>query len=391
MSNLLGDGINEEAEASKQEARNIEYLEAAIKDGGEWFNEPDPAEAPVIKNLFEEGEICALVGQTKSRKSFLALQMAVCIAMEKPFLNYETKEHKTLICNLEVSERSYKKRYKKICERLNIPPENIAGKLSILNLKRGRTNWDDVLAFCKKHECKVCIIDPFYKIARIKENDQDACLETEAKMEQFSINNITLITVFHATKGFNGERQVVDMISGSGIISRFQDSIIGFSHHAHEKNAIVLDASIRSYEDPDPFSTIFNDGIFERADDLSPTPATARSYARKMVQAHREATKATGDEICKAILAVSDNNEKDPNYKGKGMKTGDFGRAVRVYIEDTFKKKSPDERKFTPYIENLINEGKLETCEPKGKGIKNNTKYIGKKGCLTWETKDKAK
>lgn len=358
------------------EAEGIAHLEAHMKDAGAWLDEEDPPEAPIIKNLFEEGEICAIVGQTKSRKSFFALQMAICVAIGNPFLDYETVQKKTLICNFEVSERTYKKRYKKICNRLNVTPGEIAGKLTICNLKGGRTDWSYLLNLCEKHKCKFCIVDPFYQISRINENDQTACQEVEDKMKLFHEHGITLGVVFHSAKGFSGEKQTIDMISGSGILSRFPDSIVGWSHHATVKNACVFATKLRSYEDADPYTIVFRDGIFERDDSIKPIVETTQTRAAKAKKEFRDAIKATEQEIIDAILAVADGNPVE------GVGKGDLAESAKKRVKDTINKTTPDKREVKPMIDNLVKEGRLEMYHPSW--ARNNQDFYGKPGLVKW-------
>lgn len=349
-----------------------------FKDASEWFDEPDPPDAPVIKNLLEEGEMCAVVGQAKSCKSFFVLQMAICIATGRPFLGYDTVKHRVCVCNAEVSEREYKRRFKKMCDRLSISPKEVTGLLYIGNLKGGGTTWEGLLDVCKENECKVAIVDPFYQISQIDENNQIACHEAVDAMKVFQEEGITLIVVFHSPKGFGGDRQLVDMISGSSILSRFPESIIGIIHHADEKSARVIKMLMRNYSTPDPFTIVLNDGAFERAEGLAPTPETARSHGAKIANANR----ATKEEKREAILAVVADIASKQDYDGKGTPKGVLADKVKDKIESTLKKSIGD-RNVTKSIELLIKNGELEQYESKEKHAR---KYVGEKGIIErWE------
>lgn len=368
MSNPLGNEINEEAEASKQEAGVN-----AFKSFSKWYDKELTPEAPIIKGLLEEGEVCAIVGKPKSGKSFLALQMALCVAMGKPFLGYEAVRQKVCVINAEVSEREYKRRYDKMCAQLSINPKEVNGVIA--HLKGVGVSWNDIFNACKKEECKLAIIDPFYQISGIEESNQTQCHEVIREMGRFFNEGITLVVVFHASKGFEGDRPLEDMISGSNILTRFPESIIGVLQHSGEQNARVIKMKLRNYETPNPFAVILNGGAFERADELSPTPATARSYARKNNQEYNESLEKAKET---AILAVIDIIKNEANYDGKGTPKGELSKRVSKYIKENMNE-SVGERKVGDTLEALVNAGVIE----KHKSTEKHAKiYFGEVGIV---------
>ena len=260
-------------------ARTDEAHEAATSttclDAAAWLEQPDEADAPLVEGLVECGEFVALVGQSKAGKSLFALQAAVCVATGRDFLGRKCTRKRVYLANLEVSAKQYKKRLRKLCAALEITPEDLRGWLFVDNMRGESATWEKALALCKANGCEVAIIDPFYQIANIDENDQRECREAVDKMKPFTKQGIALFVVFHSPKGFSGDRQLIDMISGSAILARVPESVVGLLNHATEKTARVINAILRNYPPFDPFAVTLDDGVFKIApDDIAPEVAT---------------------------------------------------------------------------------------------------------------------
>lgn len=253
-------------------------------DAADWLNAEDEPDNPLVDGFIECGEVVAMVGQAKAGKSLLALQLAVCVAAGVPFLGNPCKRQRAYIANLEVSAKQYKKRLRRVCRLLDLNHEELRGWLFIDNMKGETTSWETALTMCQRHGCAVAIIDPFYQIARIVETDEQQCLDAVENMKAFARCGVTLCIVFHSPKGFSGDRQLIDMISGSSILARFPESVIGLLNHATEKTARVIDAVLRNYPPPEPFAVSLAEGALVLAPDIAPEVATARNAWRRGTQ-----------------------------------------------------------------------------------------------------------
>lgn len=301
-----------------------------FKDAADWLAEPDEPETPLVAKFIEIGEVFAMVGQAKAGKSLIALQLAVCIASGSPFLGMECARRRVYVGNLEVSAKQYKKRLRRICRGMNLNPDTLRGWLFIDNMKGETADWDTALAMCKANECGVAIIDPFYQIARIVETDEAQCLDAVEKMKQFTLAGITLGIVFHSPKGFSGDRQLIDMISGSSILARFPESVIGLLNHATEKTARVVDAVLRNYAPPQPFAVTLESGVLELAPELLPDVASARNaYLRKKIE------QPAVDVLPYVEKAITEMREdaKRTGTPFKGVKKGVLVEKVRNLIK----------------------------------------------------------
>lgn len=295
-------------------------------DAADWLNAEDEPDNPLVEGFIECGEVVALVGQAKAGKSLLALQLAVCIALGLPFLGKPTTRQKVYIANLEVSAKQYKKRLRRICKALGVNPEELRGWLFIDNMRGETASWETALAMCRAHGCTVAIIDPFYQIARIVETDEQQCLDTVEQMKPFAKAGITLGIVFHSPKGFSGDRQLIDMISGSAILARFPESIIGLLNHATDKTARVVDAVLRNYPPPEPFAVSLASGLLDIDPDISPEVATANNrFLRSKGNQH-------AIDIAPYVSTALDEAREDAKRGGiafRGVKKGVLVEKVR--------------------------------------------------------------
>lgn len=67
--------------------------------------QPLPPIEWVVDRLISEGSVCIFFGEPGAKKTFALLSLAVCVALGKPWLGFETKARKVLIVDEESGER----------------------------------------------------------------------------------------------------------------------------------------------------------------------------------------------------------------------------------------------------------------------------------------------
>ena len=284
-------------------------MSAEPKDAAKWLAEPDEPDDPLIAELIERGSLVAIVGPAKAAKSWLALILCVCVATGRDFYGRATKRQVVYYANVEVSAKQAKKRLRAICRGMNIDTAELANWLHIDNLRGTTATWERCRSAAHTVCADVVVIDPFYQVFKGEERDETACLAAVEEMKKFLADGLTLFVVFHAPKGYSGDRQIVDMISGSSILVRFPENVIAILPHATDKDARVIDCSVlRDYAAPDPFCVRFEDGTLALAPDIQPilkgskTTKAAKSDDQKADENTKkdEAFKAAALEIANA-------------------------------------------------------------------------------------------
>lgn len=347
------------------------------KDAAAWLDEPDEPDNPLVSGFIESGEVFAIVGQAKAGKSLVALQMAVCIALGVPFVGMNCARRKVYVGNLEVSEKQYKKRLRRICKGLDVNPADLRGWLFIDNMKGETASWDTAMEECKAHGCDVAMIDPFYQIAHIAETDEVQCLEALEDMKAFTKAGITLGVVFHSPKGFSGDRQLIDMISGSSILARFPESVIGLLNHATEKTARVVDAVLRNYPPPEPFAVSIGEGMLELAPDIDPDVATSRNAWKRTQRADSQV------DLAPFVMKVISESEQSAGEGYKGLPVGVLAdKARKAYSAAT--NKPLGEKRMPSEIKTMQSDGKIIVTDRVGR---DGTKFVGTADKMTWWTK----
>ncbi len=240
-----------------------------------WLLEPDEQERPIMRNLFDHGDRVAIVGQSKARKSFYALQLAVALATGTPFLGVETVKQTVLVVNGEIRAGAYKRRLRRMIDRLGIGAGDLSGLVVVNAAETGEPDtFADVLALAKRHRADVCVVDPAYLLLGDEVNQVEVKDSVRA-MKRFAVEGVTLVAVYHATKGRMGDKQAVDRISGSGIFARDASTMISLCEHASEPDHVVVTSITRNYAPCEPITVRFEEGAFTLAGDVAPTEKTS--------------------------------------------------------------------------------------------------------------------
>lgn len=272
------------------ERRNGDTLQYTV-DAADWLAMPDPPERPIVEGLIEECEAIAIVGSAKAGKSFIALQLALCIAAGIPFLGHEVHQRRVLIANLEVSEGQYKRRLRRMAETLQVDLAALHGQLTIQNLKKSGTNWETLRADADSVEADVVMVDPFYQIFEGEETDELAVQDAIQRMRRLQAADKTLITVFHSPKGINGERNAIDMISGSSRLARYPESIMLLLNHAEANDLRVLTTVLRNHPPTDDVTLRLDWGAFTAEPTIAPYIETAASRKKHAEAAAKDAAR----------------------------------------------------------------------------------------------------
>lgn len=289
-----------------QQKKQMHAESKTRKNAAKWIDEPEEPDNPLIENLINVGSMFAIVGPAKAAKSWLAEQLAVCLASGRDFFGRNVKRQRVYVANVEVSEKQYGKRLRSICKRLSISKSDLDGWLYVDNLRGENATWEWCFEDAKFLKAQTVIIDPFYQVFRGKETDENDCRYAVDEMKKFLKAGFTLGVVFHAPKGKPGDREVVDMISGSSVLVRYPENVIAIMPHAKDKTARVVDCSVlRDYPAPDSFSVKFDEGALVLAEDIAPETKASYSNRRGRTPEEREAEKVNKQNADRDNLATA--------------------------------------------------------------------------------------
>jgi RecA-family ATPase len=189
-----------------------------------------PDKAPeLIHSVLRQGHKMMISAASKAGKSFMLIDLAVCIAEGRSFLGWQCTQGKVLYVNLEIDEPSYAHRLNDKYVTQNIT--RTRNMIDVWNL-RGNSKPLDQLASkltrrCEKRNYVAVIIDPLYKVMTGDENSAEhmglLCNQFDKISKQLGVS---VIYAHHHSKGTQGAKRSADRASGSGVLTRDPDAAI---------------------------------------------------------------------------------------------------------------------------------------------------------------------
>ena len=340
----------------EERAAATETLHAAAntcKDAADWLDEPDEPDNPLIHGLIEVGSLVAIVGPAKAAKSWLAEELAVCIATGADFFGRKVKRQRVYYANVEISPRQFKKRLRSIIKRFAVAPSDLRGWLFVENLRGHTASWKWCYDEAKRRNAEVVVIDPFYQVFKGCETNEADCQAAVEEMKKFLAAGLTTFIVFHAPKGYSGDRQIVDMISGSSVLVRFPENVLAILPHATDKEARVVDCSVlRDHSSPDPFTVKFDDGALMLAPDVPPVLKSGQRTFRTPEE--READRAKREDAERGKLSDC----------VKSIIEGAGDKLLSVSeLKDRLTARHFGKHKIEDYLRARLDGGELAKCE----------------------------
>lgn len=239
-----------------------------IDDLWDMFQEDEEMPDEVIASVLYEGGKLMITGDSKSGKTCLSQNLAVCIASGSPWLGkYQCKKGKVLYINLEIRKQMLKSRFKSIFKALDIKPtkENVSN-IRPWNL-RGKALPLDQLASKVIRRARqdgpfaAIILDPVYKVQQGDENSAEAISKFCNALDKIAEETgAAIIYDHHHPKGDVGQKKAIDRGAGSGVFARDADALIDISNlePGNDASDLVKDL-IKTGEKPMEMSFILRD------------------------------------------------------------------------------------------------------------------------------------
>lgn len=206
-----------------------------IHSAREMLDSPAAEPPAIIDGILRKGAKMIVTGDSKSGKTCLLMNLAICIAEGWKWLGRQCMQGRVLVLNLEVMQSDFETRYRSIYKAYGLPVSELGkDNFEWWNL-RGKAEDLDKLApkivrRCRNKNYVAIIVDPIYKVNGGDENDAKAigrfCAIFDKMAEE---TGAAMIYVHHHAKGSQGGKKAMDRGSGSGVFSRDADAIIDFS------------------------------------------------------------------------------------------------------------------------------------------------------------------
>lgn len=239
----------------------------------------------LIDGVLRQGHKMLIAGPSKAGKSFLQIEMCICIAEGRKWLKWACTQGRVLYVNLELDRASCLHRFKDVYQAMGIPPKNL-NNIDIWNL-RGKSVPMDKLApklirrALKKNYIAI-VIDPIYKVITGDENSADQMARFCNQFDLICTElNTAVIYCHHHSKGKQGGKSSMDRASGSGVFARDPDALLDLIELEVNESLLIQEenkAICRACR-------IFLDSHFAWQDDLSQDDLCSRT---KMLEYCRE-------------------------------------------------------------------------------------------------------
>ena len=193
-----------------------------------------------------------LCGESKIKKTFLALNLSVSLATGKPFLGLNVSRRiKVLYIQKEISEAMLQRRLKTILSAADPQPEPgyfVVETIRNLNI-RNPDHFQQPCELIQRYQPQVVIFDPLYQFHNADENSEQ---EMKAVLDQFDALvekfNVSVVLVHHTRKYPDNGRVGNYLMRGSSVLRDWLDTLLLMTKRTNEE-AIRLDWTVRHTEE----------------------------------------------------------------------------------------------------------------------------------------------
>lgn len=240
-------------------------------NGGDLLAEQPPPHDPILDDVFDFGSVVEVIGPSKTRKSYLTLQLSLGLASGRNVLGLTVRNPvSVLLVNLELTASDQHRRLWRMGRTLGISKADVGTRLTVLNLRdeleagKASKRISDAV---NSGRFQVIIIDPVYPLLDGPENAPETWAPLTATFNRWATQCGAVIYVHHDGKGEAGERNIRDRGAGSSITGRNAYARLCITPQKTDpENTIVLDFMLRGYAPHAPVAITFRDDAFHSSD-----------------------------------------------------------------------------------------------------------------------------
>jgi hypothetical protein len=212
---------------------------------------------PIIHGLLRYGETMNIISAPKMGKSWMVNALAIKASLGQEWLGFQCAKTRVLLIDNELHGETTARRIPALCDAMGINIDQLKD-LDTLNLRGNLIDFSKLgpVLFDKieKGRYGIVILDAFYRflVAGMAENDNGAMAGVYNMIDQWAEKlGCCFIMIHHTSKGNQSDKDVTDVGSGAGSMSRAADTHLILRHHEDEHH-LVLDAAVRSFAPVEP-------------------------------------------------------------------------------------------------------------------------------------------
>ncbi|MBX3423415.1 MAG: AAA family ATPase [Pirellulaceae bacterium] len=253
---------------------------------------------PVVHGLLRLGEVANVIAAPKVGKSFLAGNLAWCIATGRPWLSHDVEPGRVLVIDNELHAETLASLLDQIADAMKIDHSQ-RGLLDVISL-RGRAMSVETLTLLDvpPDRYRLVVLDALYRTLPpgTSENDNSAMMSVYNHLDAIAAKwQAAIVVVNHSSKGQQGDKFITDVGAGAGAISRAADTHLVIRPH-EDSEQCVLEAVCRSWQSPEPVSIRFNWPLW--------SATTAEPLVKKQTRRNTEEQSKQDQVYCDHLLSI---------------------------------------------------------------------------------------
>ena len=236
---------------------------------------------PIVHDLLRSGETMNIIAAPKTGKSWMVLDLALCVATGRPWLHRFTVERSSvLLVDNELHEETLADRLQRVATAKGMTVEDLDGWLEVKSLRGALQSFktlDAGMLAPKRVEpgrYGMVIFDAFYRFNcddGCDENDNGYMARTYNLLDSMAKRlDACLVCIHHTSKGNQSDKAVTDVGAGAGSMSRAADTHLVLREHELQGH-LVVDAACRSWKPLEPTVVRFEYPLFHPEPALAPT------------------------------------------------------------------------------------------------------------------------
>ena len=279
---------------------------------------------PVINGLLRIGETANLIAGPKMRKSFLTLQLALCVHSGRAFLGHETTPGNVLIVDNELHPQTLANRLRSVSDSLMIDTGNRDAMPDVKCLRGVGCDINGLARLFNAIEpgrYSLIILDALYRLipAGLSENANADVTSLYNTIDRYAKQTgAAFWIVHHSSKGSQADKRTTDVGSGAGAISRAADSHLALREH-DDDGCVVLSAVMRSWKPIEPMGLRWDFPVWSKDGTIDP--------------GHLKDRRVTRSETRRAILETW-SPDRVAEIARPGMTHGELCEAIRGAEEE---------------------------------------------------------
>lgn len=240
-------------------------VDAGFVDFGTVHDAPPPAVGWLVEHIWPEGARGWIAGEAKLGKSWLALELAVCVATGEPFLGkYAIAQPGRVFYLTEESNlRNIYNRLRMILLAKGLSPDSLRDRLRLLVRKRVKLtdpSWRTrIVTAIDAEKPVVLFLDPLRRYHDGGENDSGdlvAVLDAAAEFQERPDNHRVAVPIVHhmrKTSEANSDARAGQQMRGSSDLHAWGDAALYCTGIKDNRNVVNVEVELKDAEPPMPF------------------------------------------------------------------------------------------------------------------------------------------